>query len=196
MTRHLTDEEILDLASETPARIHLDACVECRARIEAERPLSVALAGLAEEADPPRDAWPGLRARIEAEGRGATIRELPGRRPARPWTRAVLQTAAAVALLALGAALGRTIRPDGTYPRPVDDPLMAATEVQRTGTEYVAAIARFRDLTARGDRAQVDQARDVALAAVHGAAWELTRLDPADATARAVASLTDGGAAP
>lgn len=185
MNRHLTDDEVLDLLAEAPAREHLEECPECRARVEAQGQLSEALAALPAEVDPPRDLWPDVRSRVVA---GSRVRALPGLR----WSSAALQVAAAVAIFALGAAVGRGGRPSAPVPATIDDPLLAAAEVQRTGTEYVAAVARFRDLAGTADRGQADQARDVALAAVTGAAWELTWMNPADPTTRAIVALAGG----
>jgi hypothetical protein len=59
-----------------------------------------------------------------------------------------------------------------------EGPLAPAVEVQRAGTEYVAALAALR----RETRAEVrGQGREAALATLFGAAHELTRLTPEDA---------------
>lgn len=188
MNRHLTEREILDLLAhgvkpEGEVREHLEACPECRTRLEAEEPLAARLDALPGELDPPRDLWPLVTSRIEDEG----SRPRNGRFG---WTRPALRAAAAIAIFVLGAAVGRTLGPaspdDGRYA--VEDPLAAAAEVQRAGTDYVAAVARFRAVAGTSSPV-ADQARDVALAAVHGAAWELSRLRPGDATAREILAL-------
>lgn len=186
MNRHLTDEEVLDsltAGEETSPQVreHLMSCPSCRSRIEAERPLADRLDALPRELDPPRDLWPDLRERIEAERRG------------RSWLHPALAAAAAIAIFILGVAVGRTAGPDqGAIEierRGSVDPLAAAAEVQRTGTEYVAAVARLRATLPLSEGSAAEQARGATLAAVHGAAWELTRLNPDDSTAREIVVL-------
>lgn len=186
MKRHLTDEEVLDFmgaGEETSpqAREHLRTCPSCRSRIEAEQPLADRLNALPREADPPRDLWPDLRERIEAEPRG------------RSWLRPALAAAAAVSIFLLGMAVGRAGGPTevttGLDGRGPVDPMAAAAEVQRTGTEYVAAVARLRATAAGSGGPVAEQARGAALAAVHGAAWELARMSPGDSTVREIVVL-------
>jgi hypothetical protein len=187
MNRHLTDEEVLDLLApgaevDPGIRDHLVACDACRIRIESERTLSDRLAELPLGKDTPGDFWPTLRARLATgEYHSAPPRRLPI---------SLLQAAAAIAIFLLGALAGRTLNAD-SGPRQGDpnEPLMAAAEVQRTGTAYVAAVARFRTVAGDSASGAVSQAREVALAAVHGAAFELTRLYPDDPTAREILAL-------
>lgn len=187
MNRHLTDEEFLDLLApgvepDPAAREHLAACDGCRQRLERDRPLSERVATLPDALDPARDLWPALRARLAAE-------PVSARRSGRP--RIALRAAAAAAIFLLGALGGYALRPDSGGPARVvaSDPLGAAAEVQRTGTAYVEAVARFRAIAADSAPGAVRQAREVALAAVHGAAFELARLYPEDATARGILAL-------
>jgi len=187
MNRHLTDEEVLDLLApgveaDPAAREHLAACDLCRARIESERPLSERVASLPDAADPTRLLWPSLRARLEAE---------PLNLPRPAPRRTALQAAAAIIVFLLGVVAGHALqsRPDDTARLDARDPLAAAAEVQRTGTAYVEAVARFRTVAADSAPGAVEQAREVALAAVHGAAFELARLHPEDATAREILAL-------
>lgn len=191
MNRHLTEEQILDLlapgAQRGPEiRRHLAGCPECRARLESEEPLSERLDALAREVDPPRDLWPDVRKGIAEEGRRRAVDGNGAGGGRSRWVRPALQAAAAAAVFALGTAVGRSL-PSGTPeagPGTAADPLVAAADVQRAGTEYVAAIARFRATASDAPAPAVDQARDVVLATVHGAAWELARLSPRDPTAR------------
>ena len=187
MNRHLTDEEILDLLvpgaeAEPGVRDHLVACDACRTRIESERPLSDRAAELPLEKDTPGDLWPAVRARL------ATAEPHPA--PPRRFSTSLLQAAAAIAVFLLGALAGRSLDA-GSGPRreASSDPLVAAAEVQRTGTAYVAAVARFRAVAGDFAPGAVAQAREVALAAVHGAAFELARLHPEDPTAREILAL-------
>lgn len=190
MTRHLTDEELLELLTPgvTPterAREHLASCAACRDRVEAERPLADRLAALPREMDTRRDLWPSLADRLREEPRALSTP---------PWWRgrAALQAAAAAAIFVLGALAGRGVGTGDDDPiafTEAGDPLATAAEVQRAGTAYVAAVARFRQVAAGSPAPLVDQARDVALATVHGAAWELARLRPGDATAHEIVEL-------
>lgn len=187
MNRHLTDEEILDLLApgaeaDPGVRDHLVACDACRTRIESERTLSDRVAELPLAKDTPGDMWPTVRARLAtAEPHSAPPRRFPA---------APLQAAAAIAVFLLGALAGRSLDA-GSGPRrgASSDPLVAAAEVQRTGTAYVAAVARFRTVAGDSAPGAVAQAREVALAAVHGAAFELARLHPDDRTAREILVL-------
>lgn len=198
MNRHLTDEQILDLAAPgaeptQEIREHLAACPPCRSRLEEERPLSDRLDALPREADPPRDLWAAVRNEITVERQDADTGRIGRLTPFRGWARPALRAAAVVALFLLGAAVGRWSADveTGAERAASDDPMVAAAEVQRAGTEYVAALARFRATAREAPSATVDQAWDVALAAVHGAAWELERLRPDDATARGIVALAD-----
>jgi hypothetical protein len=187
MNRHLTDEEILDLLApgveaDPGVRDHLVACDACRTRIESERTLSDRVAELPLAKDTPGDLWPTLRARL-ATAKYCSVRPKRSRIT-------LLQAAAAVAIFFLGALAGRTLDADsGPRWSASNDPLMAAAEVQRTGTAYVAAVAHFGDVVADSAPGAAGQARDVALAAVHGAAFELARLHPDDPTAGEILAL-------
>jgi hypothetical protein len=163
-------------------RDHLVACDACRTRIDSERTLSDRVAELPLAKDTPGDLWPTLRARLAtAEYHSAPPRRFPI---------SVLQAAAAIAIFLLGALAGRTLdTASGPRQGVSSDPLIAAAEVQRTGTAYVAAVARFREVAADSAPAAVAQAREVTLAAVHGAAFELARLHPDDPTAREILVL-------
>lgn len=187
MNRHLTDEEILDLLApgvepDPTTREHLAGCGACRARIEREMALSERVASLPRATDPTRDLWPPLRARLAVEP-VVPLRSAP--------RRVALRAAAAVALFLGGALAGYALGTgsDDTPRFAAGDPLAAAAEVQRTGTAYVEAVARFRAIAADSAPDAVGQARDVALAAVHGAAFELARLHPEDPTARGILAL-------
>ena len=134
---------------------------------------------LPREAAPARDLWPEIEARLTQPG------------PARRRTSLLLRIAAALLLFASGVAVGhgwgRSSAPAADTPAAIqaDSPLAPATEVQRAGTEYVAALAALR----REPRAEVrGQGREAALAALVGAAHELTRLTPEDAAASEVLS--------
>jgi hypothetical protein len=137
-----------------------------------EQDLLLRLAALPQEAEPARDLWSGIAARIAPE----VPATLPARsRPRR--FRFVVQAAAAVLIFAGGIAVGRQW--EDRPARPVRDALAPAVEVQRTGTEYVAAL---RSLAERPDSpATQAQGREAALSVLYGAANELVRLSPNDA---------------
>lgn len=132
---------------------------------------------LPREAAPARDLWPEIEARL---GQSVPVRR---RRPR------FLRLAAAVLLFASGVTVGQVwSRPPAETPAVVkaQDPLAPATEVQRAGTEYVAALAALR----REPRAEVrGQGREAAFAAMFGAAHELAGLTPEDDTESEVLSL-------
>jgi len=99
----------------------------------------------------------------------------------------LIQTAAALLLFASGVLVGQRwadARGAETPVRASHDPLRAAVEVQRTGTEYVAAL---RVLAERGDgQEERKQGREAALSTLYGAAHELVRLAPGDAGATSI----------
>ena len=137
----------------------------------AEQEILLRLAALPQEAEPARDLWPGIAGRLAPEA-PATVPVQPRRRG-----RFLIQTAAAVLLFAAGVTVGRQWE---SHPaRPVHDALAPAVEVQRTGTDYVAAL---RSLAERPDNpATQAQGREAALSVFYGAAHELVRLSPGDA---------------
>lgn len=101
--RHLTLEEIARLVDEAPEpgeALHLADCLHCRRELQAMREQTEELAQLADPEPSPR-GWTALEARLEGEGllRSRTA-------PPRAWSPALLRTAAALALLALGGAGG------------------------------------------------------------------------------------------
>lgn len=129
------------------------------------------LAALPLEAEPARDLWPAVAARIAPAARP----------PARFPRRFLPQAAAALLLFAGGVAAGHRwgVR-EGAAARTVTarDPFVAAAEVQRTGTEYVAALRSLAECTDRSGARE--QGREAALSAFYGAASELVRMAPRD----------------
>ena len=179
----MTDDDVLkdDVLNENPE----------------EQDLLVHLAALPRDAEPARDLWPGIAARLAPEV-PATVPAQSRRRR----FRFLIQTAAAVLLFAGGVAVGHQweSRPASTSSpavRPVRDSLAPAIEVQRTGTEYVAAL---RSLAERPDSpATQAQGREAALSVFYGAAHELVRLSPGDAGATQIlntVSITRSGERP
>ena len=145
------------------------------------------LAALPLEAEPARDLWPAVAARISA--------------PAPPISRFTrrfwAQAAAALLLFASGVAAGHRwgVR-EGAAARavPARDPFVAAAEVQRTGTAYVAALRSLAECT-DGSGAR-EQGREAALSAFYGAASELVRLAPRDAGASEILDAVSDCRAP
>ena len=144
-----------------------------------ERDILQRLGTLPREAQPPRDLWAGVAARLAASAPGRPL-QAPRRRP---W-RYLIQAAAALLLFA-GGFLAGELRSARQAPQPrlaaQGDPFAMAAEVQRTGTEYVTALASLRRLD---DPASQAQGREAALSVLYGAAHELTRLAPDDTEAR------------
>lgn len=130
------------------------------------------LGNLSREAEPARDLWPGIEARIA----GPAALSRPRRSMA-----TLLRLAAAVLIFVSGVAVGRTWdRSASAAPPPVQDPLATAAEVQRAGTEYVAAVAALRG----EPRAEIrDQGREAALSTLVGAAHEIARMSPGNESA-------------
>jgi hypothetical protein len=142
---------------------HAAACALCAARVEEARALWRALQSLPAAATVPASVWRGVRDGMHGK------RRLPR------WAAA----AAAMVLFAAGFAAGRwSPREEVPQSRSRGE----AREIQRTGTEYVAAIAEF----AADDPFARDQARDATAAAIYGAATALTTLAPDDGRAAEV----------
>lgn len=136
-----------------------------------EEDLAQSLGSLPREAEPARDLWPEIETRIA--------------RPADPVRRPPLLRAAAALLLFLsGVAVGHVWGRSSATDAPASGhPLATAEEVQRTGTEYVAALAALRG----EPRSEVrTQGREAAFSTLYGAAHELSRLSPGDPAARQI----------
>lgn len=131
---------------------------------------------LPREAEPARDLWPDIAARIAS-------REMPTSKPA-PWSRrggVLLRTAAALAIFAAifasGVWVGReTVERPAEIPGASSDPLRTAAEVQRTGAQYIAALSSLRSV----EGPPLDQGREAALSTLYGAAYELDKLPSED----------------
>ncbi len=145
------------------------------------------LAALPLAAEPARDLWPAVAARIAPAARPTA------RSPRRFW----VQAAAALLLFASGVAAGhRWGAREGAAVRsePARDPFVAAAEVQRTGTEYVAALRSLAECTDHSGARE--QGREAALSAFYGAASELVRLAPGDAGASEILDAVSDCRAP
>lgn len=129
------------------------------------------------EAEPARDLWPEIAARI-------TARELPTSKPA-PASRSplsrkgriLLRMAAALVIFAGGVWVGRgTVKRPAEIPWASSDPLSTAAEVQRAGSQYIAALSSLRSV----EGPPLDQGREAALSTLYGAAYELDKLPSED----------------
>jgi len=114
----------------------------------------------------------------------------------RPWAVAAVSMAASLALFASGALMGHWMGARSTERAFLaardQDAAQLAQRVQEAGTAYVAALAALSDLQPAVGRLQgagaaparaaseIRQGREAALAALYGAAVELSRLVPGD----------------
>lgn len=215
---HITDDTLHDYAGGelSPAQMrevadHLDACAQCRAEAEPLLALTARLAALPLVAQPPRDGWAQLHARLVAEEAAAAPVQVAKvislderrRRPALPaW---MPRAAAAAVLLGIGFGGGRLSGSTGgggavlMAADTVATAMQAAVAVQRAGTEYVAAVAQFVAATAGADSLVSAQGREATIAACYGATRELTRLRSDDSSAVRLfrtASVTRHGPTP
>lgn len=150
------------------------------------------------EADPSRDLWPEIATRIagDAWGGGARSEAPAGLRGPDAVGRAArfgrgrwVQAAAAVAIFALGGIGGWAVTRPSAPPEEasIDQALALAAEVQRTGSEYVAALAAFVSVVDSLSGDVRSQGRDAAIATLYGASRELVALDQATPVGRAAA---------
>jgi hypothetical protein len=108
-------------------------------------------------------------------------------RDRRPWLWRATRVAAGVLLFAGGTLFGQWL---GARPGPAvqavsagEESFAAALQVQRTGSEYVNALAILAAVSDSVDSAELQQAREVALAVFRGAADEIARLGMASEAA-------------
>lgn len=143
-------------------------------------------AALPEAAEVVPEQWEAIRAAIGPRtGRAARTERATGSPVSKArgsWTRPWVRVAAAVTLFAGGIAGGFAAgqRHAGTPRSSIDEAMALAADVQRTGSEYVAALAAF---TAVVDSLSADvrlQGRDAAIATLVGAAAELAALTDAE----------------
>jgi len=117
---------------------------------------------LRRETEPPLDYWPAIRRRIS------------DRHP-----HFALRAAAAAAIFLAGLALGRVVLPVRNAPQSeaqasVHAPFFVATEIQRSGTAYLSALAQLRALaTSTHDTLAVRQGYEAAVAVMEDASTQL-----------------------
>ena len=138
----------------------------------------------------PREREPG---RMLEERTVRALREeglIGGARPAaridgrhRPWWRSAAAIAAGIALFAGGLSVGQMLgarqTADAFQTVFEDGDVLLAAQVQRTGSDYVAALAALSAADG-GAVADTSQALEVALTALWAAANEIVRLAPDD----------------
>ncbi|MDX1394037.1 MAG: zf-HC2 domain-containing protein [Gemmatimonadota bacterium] len=187
MTAHLTDDliqdyfdEALDLPKRRAAERHLSECPRCAARLSGLESLREVLGALPKGAT--HVPLPGgFEPDRVAHGPSAPVPPSPRRR------RRILAGAAGLAAtfaigLAVGAALlprvedSRLSSPDGGL-----EAMEVASEVQRTGTAYAAAVVALGSLRdAPESRFALSQGREAALSVLYAATLAYASLEPDD----------------
>lgn len=209
MSKHLTQIEIYEVAAgelvAPSVTSHSVSCAECAAEVAATR----RIIALVQRLEPAVEAGTNLDRRLARRldaapsfpprgmdapsgrrpaGRARSLRRLAGA------AAAVICFAAGVASHAVWSATNGPVgdRGPGTV---IPQPLM----VQQAGTDYVAAIATMVADSGRLSTEELRIGREVALAAMSGAAFELRQLDGGDPVVdelhEVVARVRDGVAA-
>ena len=182
MTSHPSESQLQDLLDgeltgelATSVRLHVENCDECRTKLASTRALLDELKSLSTEAHKLPVLWnPSMQ------------------RAPRTFSSRFLATAA-IAIFSAGVFTGKWMRSSSaSIPVRISDGgrEQVTEEIQHTGTMYVTAIARWRRHDPSTVRAQ--QGREVAIATLYGAAYELQKLQPADRKmANVVRSIND-----
>lgn len=152
---HLSVEHLARLVDERPSAEeaeHLGACAECAAELRALRAQSTALAALP-EIMPPKGDWKVLEAQLRSEG----LLSDPGlfQRLGLAQTPTWMKIAAALVLFLSGTGTGVAMThartPAGSAPtQDIASMEDAASAVRTAEQDYVAAVARYRELLAEG----------------------------------------------
>jgi hypothetical protein len=154
--QHLSPEDLARLVEEEglPAEsLHLEVCGDCRAELEAMKRQTRALGGLPALSAPPA-LWGELEERLSAEGLLAGTPAPPRRVRSSP----ALRIAAALALFLGGAVAGAAAweARDGSAALAVEraaSPEEAAEALREAEDEYLAALARYSELTGAAEAA-------------------------------------------
>lgn len=148
--QHLNDEALARLVDEAATgdeAAHLAGCGACRRELDALREQTVALRALPLRAPPPAQ-WGALHERLAAEGMLAPVTSGGRYGIGWPW-----RAAAALALFLGGSATGYLVRGVEWGRASAPSPLQVATIVeagdllQRKEAEYMAALARYSELS-------------------------------------------------
>ena len=188
MNEHLTEEAIqdffdesLDPAPRLEAETHLAECPECAEVLDELRSLRTTLRGLPKRAD----RTPAFATFDSGHSpRPLPIRSAGGAEGRRRALWRVAGTAAAFAVgIVVGGALGDRVGEQAAGPAGGLRAMEVATEVQRTGTAYAAAVAALGDLTDRpGATGAFFQGREAALSVLYAATLAYAGLEPSDGT--------------
>lgn len=179
MSEHLTQIEVYEVATDEPVApsviSHSVSCAECAAEVSATRQVldSVQRLGRSVETRPDLDRRLAQRLDARNVGHVRTRRRLIGAVVA-----VACFTAGVVSHAAWAAAEGRHV----LFDEPASE-IPPALAVQQAGTNYVAAIALMVEDSGRLPTDDIRTGREVALAAMSGAAFELRRLDGGDPVA-------------
>ena len=143
---------------------------------DSDRELVDRLRDLPTEADPATDLWPGVETRVAGR-----------RRPTGLWSHFALLAAASVIFVAgLGSGLAIAATRAPTTEPTLRDAMQLASEVQRTGTQYVAALAAFAVIVDSLSVEVRDQGRQAAFATLLGATQEWAALNGGATVIRSV----------
>ncbi len=178
---HLTELEIHETALAGEARHdrahHVTRCAGCAVAVEETRRLLASLEALGPEVEVPGELDDRLMRRIGVSSSDATKpRTNVGKISVGSW---LLRAAAALILFGSGVAAHALWSGPGvpTSPAVTEAPTPGpALALQRAGTEYVAAIARLVADSSRLPEAELRRGREVAIATMSGAAFELRLL--------------------
>ncbi|HEU4453571.1 MAG TPA: zf-HC2 domain-containing protein [Longimicrobium sp.] len=178
---------------------HLAECGECAAQAARIHSLAAALSALPRAGEPARDLWPAVAQRtVDAPDRVIPFPAAARLRRSPSSSVALQRAAAAVLLFVGGVGVGRVTRAPAEPATTIAvaeqpaTPMEAAAQVQRAGTEYVAAVAAFASLTDSASEGERAQGREAAFAAMYGAAKELTRVPARDSSATAIYRTVSG----
>jgi hypothetical protein len=173
MSEHLTEGEIYELAvgddpSESAAA-HVEGCASCIAAVAATRRLLDDVETLPPSVPVPEGVGDRLARRL-----ATSTESRRRRRDASGPMYWVVRIAAAAIFFAAGALTHASWTSDDIGPAAAS--LSPALQVQAAGTGYVAAMARLVADSSEISPGEMRMAREVGLAALYGAAFELTRL--------------------
>lgn len=156
-------EGTADLTGRARLERHLAACADCRRELAQLEALLAAARALPRTAEPRRDLWPGIAARLDAAPEGAGGRRLRFPRAAVP--RHWLAAAAALALVVAGAGVagwwsGRVpdSPPAGVETTAVSPPAASSTTdlPARLSPDLRAAMTRQRRLVGPAEAAALE----------------------------------------
>lgn len=173
-------------------RIDHDDGLDHDARLDPQT--SELLASEEPTADFPRDA---IRERIHASVARRRAAEA-ATSPRLPWLKVGAAIAASLVIFVAGAEYGKRVAAPVVAPQVAEamamavEPAFAASVpllIQTYGSQYVAEMARMSETIDKMTPDERQQAREVALAVLYGAATEILRAGPQDDAAASVAKV-------